>query len=99
VSRFYQFKTWEYRIIPDISPLFEMGLTRCARASVLRVSVAAIERRLIRRLGGGSELAPPELSSMLDVDLYKTPHKDQVNRNRRGNNGERRSQFRYVKCT
>jgi len=22
---------------------------------------------------------------MLDVDLYKTPHNDQVNRNRRGN--------------
>jgi len=26
-----------------------MGLTRCARASALRISVAAIERRLIRR--------------------------------------------------
>ena len=41
-----------YRKNEDISPLFEMGLTRCARASALSVSEAAIERRLIRRVGG-----------------------------------------------
>jgi len=48
----YVGNVYTYRKNPDISPLFEMGLTRCARVSALRVSVAAIERRLIRRLGG-----------------------------------------------
>ena len=45
-------------------------------------------------------MASSELNSivkMLDVDLYKTPHKDQVNRNHRSNNGERRTQFHYGK--
>ena len=95
-----------YRKNSDISPKFEMDLAPCARASALMVSVMlAIERRLVRRLQcAGRRAAPPqaELCSivrMLNVDLCKTPHKDQVNRKHRGNNGEWRSQFHNVKCT
>lgn len=42
----------------------------------------------------GSELTPSEPSSIvktLDIGLYKTHRKDQVNRNHRRNNGEQQS--------
>ena len=78
-----------YRKNSDISPTFEMGLAPCWCAGALRVSVmAAIERHLIRRLGGWR---PLRLSMrMLNVGLYTTPPKDRVtgNRNHRDNNGE-----------
>ena len=59
-----------------------MGLAPCWCASALRVGVmAAIERHLIRRLGGWRPLRL-SIMRMLNVGLYTTLPKDRVTGNR-----------------